>query len=200
MLKDYASQRQNVRPKISHAYQIEYKPLVDAEWQQYEVEKFVSKSSSSIQAGSSSDPGVTPFDMSRNKLNTISFAEAGDRVDWKVNVEKAGFYNLAFKAMQSDKNSTYYRKLLVNGEVPFEEAKYIPFRYSDKWENVVVGDLEGNPYAIYLNAGENIISFEVIFIKFDSIPKLNFVIMDSNKILEFLELEGFFLVFQKGIN
>lgn len=136
-------------------------PLVDAEWQQYEVEKFVSKSSSSIQAGSSSDPGVTPFDMSRNKLNTISFAEAGDRVDWKVNVEKAGFYNLAFKAMQSDKNSTYYRKLLVNGEVPFEEAKYIPFRYSDKWENVVVGDLEGNPYAIYLNAGENIISFEV---------------------------------------
>ena len=43
----------------------------------------------------------------------------------KVNVEKAGFYNLAFKAMQSDKNSTYYRKLLVNGEVPFEEAKYM---------------------------------------------------------------------------
>ena len=136
-------------------------PLVDAEWKPYEAEKFVTKSSSSIQAGSSSDPGVTPFDMSRNKLNTISFAEAGDRVDWKVNVDKAGFYNLSFKAMQSDKNATYYRKLLVNGEVPFEEAKYIPFRYSDKWENVVVGDLKGNPYAIYLEAGENIISLEV---------------------------------------
>lgn len=135
--------------------------LVDADFQEYEAEKFVSKSSSSIQAGSSTDPGVTPFDMKRLKLNTISFMEAGDRVDWTVEVEQDGYYNLAFKAMQGDKNTTVYRALYVNGEIPFEEAKNIPFRYSDKWQNVVVGDLEGNPYAIKLNKGINTISLEV---------------------------------------
>ena len=152
-------------PLIKYSQYYNNQPLVDADYMDpIEAENFISKSSSSIQAGSSTDPSVTPFDMNRLKLNVIgsdSFNEAGDRVDWKVNVEKAGYYNLAFKALQPEKNTTVYRTLYVNGEVPFEEAKLIPFRYAEGWQNVTVSDLKGNPYAIYLEKGENIISFEV---------------------------------------
>ena len=138
--------------------------LTDAEFVEYEAEDFTTKSSSTIQAGSSTDPSVTPFSMNRLKLNVVgsdSFNEAGDRVDWTVNVPETGYYNLSFKALQPEKNTTVYRALYVNGEIPFEEAKYIPFRYADGWQNVTVGGLDGTPFMIKLNKGENTISFEV---------------------------------------
>lgn len=152
------------KPLIKYSDYYNNQTLVDAKFVEYEAEQFLTKSSSTIQAGSSTDPSVTPFSMNRLRLNVVgsgSFNEAGDRVDWKVTAEKAGYYNLAFKALQTEKNTTVYRKLYVNGVVPFEEANYIPFRYAEGWQNVIVGDLKGNPYAIYLNEGENIISLEV---------------------------------------
>ena len=152
------------KPLVSYSDYSKGATLADAEYLEYEAENFVSKSSSTIQAGSSTDPSVTPFSMNRLKLNVIgsdSFNEAGDRVDWNVEVAETGYYNLSFKALQPEKNTTVYRALYVNGEIPFEEAKLIPFRYADGWQNVTVGGLDGTPYMIKLNKGVNTISLEV---------------------------------------
>ena len=142
-----------------HNEQIVQEPIIETE-----AEKYVSKNSSNIQAGTSNDSAVTPYSLNRNRLNIMgsgNYNEPGDRVDYKINVNKTGYYYLTFKVLQTEKNTTSYRSLLVNGKVPFKEALNIPFSYSDKWQNVTVGSLSGNPYAIYLEQGENTISLEV---------------------------------------
>ena len=130
----------------------------------YEAEDYVSKNSSSIQKGSSSDVNVTPFSTYRNKLNVIgdsSFNEAGNRVDYTVDVLKEGYYYITVKALQTEKNTTSYRTIYINDTVPFLEAYQIPFSYDSSWQNVTLGALDGTPYAFYLNKGVNKISFEV---------------------------------------
>lgn len=130
----------------------------------YEAEDYISKNSSSIQKGTSSDVNVTPFSTYRNKLNVIgdsSFNEAGNRVDYKVEVLKEGYYYITVKALQTEKNTTSYRTIYINDKVPFLEAYQIPFSYNSTWQNVTLGALNGTPYAFYLNQGINKISFEV---------------------------------------
>ena len=129
-----------------------------------EAEQYQSKNSSNIQAGTSNDSAVTPYSLNRNKLNIIgsgNFNEAGNRVNYQVEVEKAGYYYLTFKVLQTEKNTTVYRTLYVNGKVPFKEAYNIPFSYAKSWQNVTVSSLEGNPFAIYLNQGINELSLQV---------------------------------------
>ena len=130
----------------------------------YEAENYISKNSSSIQKGTSTDVNVTPFSTYRNRLNIIgssSFNEAGDKVDYQIEVPENGYYYLTAKVLQEEKNTTSFRTVYVNGKVPFVEAYQIPFRYSSSWQNVTLGSLDGTPYAFYLNKGVNTISIEV---------------------------------------
>lgn len=130
----------------------------------YEAEDYISKNSSSIQAGTSTDAGVTPFSVNRNKLNVIgsgNYNEAGDRVNYRIEVPESGYYYLSMKVLQTEKNTTTYRTLYINGEVPFEEAYYIPFRYHSTWQNVTIGGTDGKPFALYLTKGTNEIGLEV---------------------------------------
>lgn len=130
----------------------------------YEAEEYESKNTSNIQAGTSNDAAVSPYSLNRNKLNIMgsgNYNESGNMVNYKIKVPESGYYYLSFKVLQSEKNTTSYRTLYVNGKVPFKEAYNIPFRYSDKWQNVAIASLDGKPFAIYLNKGENDISLAV---------------------------------------
>ena len=149
---------------ISYSEYYHNEEIVDTPYSTYEAEGYDSKNSSNIQAGTSSDLSVTPYSINRNKLNIMgsgNYNESGDKVSYKINVPTSGYYYLTFKVLQTEKNTTSYRTLLVNGKVPFKEALYIPFSYDDKWQNVQISSVDGTPYAIYLNQGENEISLAV---------------------------------------
>lgn len=135
--------------------------LVEIQPLRYEGEKFKYKNQSSIQPYSSKDPGIKPFDLTRSRLNIIDYDEPGNKVTWQVEVDKAGLYFLTLKAMQDSKYTTSYRTLYINGEIPFDEAKLIPFRYSKNWKGATIGSLDGTPYAIYLPEGISELSLEV---------------------------------------
>jgi len=122
------------------------------------------KNAANIQAGVSRSVGVTPFSVRYLKLNTISgtsYNSQREMVAYSVDIEKAGYYYITFKAKQSNNvNAAVFRSLRVNGEIPFAEAAFIKFEYDTSWQNVTVGDGE-NPYLIYLNQGTNEISLTV---------------------------------------
>ncbi len=99
---------------------------------------------------------VTPYDPASLKLNTIgqaNWGQNGQWISWEVPVEKAGLYKLAFHANQDFSQSiNSYRKLLVNGEMPFAEADNISFRYDTSWYMKVLGD--DKPMYVYLKPGD----------------------------------------------
>ena len=110
----------------------------------------------------SSVNGSNPYLTRINYIGDVNWASPGQRLTWNVEVPKAGYYKLAFRYKQSHVlNGNAYRKLLINGEVPFAEAANMCFKYDLDWKHMVFGDDKGNPYLIYLNEGDNTISMEV---------------------------------------
>lgn len=110
----------------------------------------------------SSASGSSPYLTRINYIGDTNWASPGQRLTWKVNVPEAGYYKLAFRYQQNlVLNGNSYRKLTVNGEVPFAEATGIKFEYDLDWKHTVFGDENGNPYLVYLKKGENEISMEV---------------------------------------
>lgn len=126
---------------------------------QIQAENMHYKNSSTIIQGTSRDVGVEPFSLLKLKLNVVgvdSYHVPGNSATWIANVEKAGFYQITVKALQSRQNTTSYRTLYINGKIPFEEARHIPFSYRNKWQNITLSSLNQEPFLFYLEPGDEI--------------------------------------------
>ncbi len=134
----------------------------------------IAKSETSISVQKNhSDSEVVPYHAYYNRYNTIgatSWQNPGDAITWTVNVEKEGLYRLSFKGRQNtNRGVTSYRRLTINGEVPFAEANAIGFDYSAEMANYIVAASDGEPMLFHLKAGENRIGLEVVMGPFGSI-------------------------------
>ena len=131
-----------------------------------EGESAVIRTKKSIVALSdNSSASVYPTDAFLNRLNYIganNWSRPGDTVTWEINVPKSGYYSVDFSYRQKyTMNETFYRTLKIDGEIPFEEAKRVEFKYSGSWDNASFADSKGNPYKIYLDEGKHTISLSV---------------------------------------
>ena len=134
----------------------------------------VNKSETSISVQKNhTDSLVVPYHAYYNRYNTIggtSWEYPGDTVTWTVSVEKEGLYEISFKGRQNtNRGVTSYRRLWVNGVVPYSDVNAIGFDYSSEMNNYVVAGSNGEPLLFHLNAGENTISLEVVMGPFGSI-------------------------------
>jgi len=124
-------------------------------------------SSSIIIKNNVTDPELMPYHPYNIVYNTIggdNWKYSGETIEWEVEVPEEGLYHLVFKGRQSsNRGVTSYRKLRINGEVPFKEAEALPFEYSTEMKNYVLGEgTESGPYLFYLKEGVNVISLEVV--------------------------------------
>ena len=107
---------------------------------------------------------TSPADPVKLRYNTIgqsNFATHGQYIVWKVDAPSDGYYYLGARIRQNLNSGTNsYRRLYVNGEVPFKEAEQIKFVFNNKWQNYVFGG--ENPWLIKLNKGENTLKLEVV--------------------------------------
>ncbi len=130
--------------------------------------KEIMRSSSSITIKNNvSDPELMPYHPYHIVYNTIggdNWKYSGEMIEWEIEVPEEGLYHLAFKGRQSiNRGVTSYRKLRINGEVPFWEAEAIPFTYSTEMKNYVLGEGTTNgAYLFYFKKGVNTISLEVV--------------------------------------
>lgn len=132
------------------------------------------KSSSSINVQKNySDSNLEPYHAYHTVYNTIgkdSWENSGDSITWTINVEEEGLYELTFKGRQStNRGVTSYRRLYINGEVPYEEMNAIAFEYKSSMNHYTVADEDGEPYLFYLKSGSNTITLEVVMGAFGSI-------------------------------
>ena len=148
--------------------------------------KRITKSSPSIGVSTDYSSSYTyPYHHWNQLLNIVggsNWATAGQSITWTIEVPEEGFYQIAPRARQNvNRGVKSFRRLKVNGEVPFKEANKIGFDYATSFENYVISDAEGNPLLFFLNAGENTITMDVVLGDFanalssveDSVLELN---------------------------
>ncbi|SFC27317.1 extracellular solute-binding protein [Butyrivibrio sp. YAB3001] len=134
----------------------------------------IAKSSTSISVQKNhSDSLVNPYHAYYSRYNTIgasSWENPGDAISWTVNVPEEGLYELAFKGRQStNRGVTSYRRLYVNGSVPYKEVNAVGFDYNSDMTQYVISDANGEAILFHLNAGENTIALENVMGPFGGI-------------------------------
>ncbi len=112
-----------------------------------------------------SDAALEPYHAWHILYPTIgasNWAQPGDALTWQIEVPEDGLYVLTFKGRQTSRGVTSYRRLTVNGVVPFAEAEVIGFGYSGTMQNYILANEKGEPYYVYLHKGVNDIKLECV--------------------------------------
>ncbi|WP_454190699.1 extracellular solute-binding protein [Paenibacillus sp. Marseille-Q7038] len=157
-------------------YAAEYKDQVqrtpDDVFIELQAEKATAKSSPTLYPlMDRSSPAVQPYSPSVSKINTVggyNWRIPGQWIEWNVEVPEEGMYELAFKAKQNFSRGVYStRKIMINGEIPFQEMNRVSFRYKSSYAMQVMGD--ETPYLYHLNKGTNVIRMEVSLGEFASL-------------------------------
>ena len=104
-----------------------------------------------------SSPAVIPYDVSKIRINAIggvNWKLPGQWIEWEVDVQEDGLYQIALKRKQDQLRGVYAtRSLMIDGEYPFKEMKRIPFNYDMDWKMDVLGGDE--PYLFHLTKGKH---------------------------------------------
>ncbi len=107
-----------------------------------------------------------PQSPSLSKLNYIGstkWQSVGQWIEYKFTCEKDGLYDIIPRFKQADLAGMYTsRRIYINGEIPFAEASYLQFAYTDAWKALPLTDGETS-FKFYFEAGkEYTIRFEVV--------------------------------------
>lgn len=123
-----------------------------------EAESAFQKSHSTLAATiDNTNAGMTPQSAQNKVVNSFGknvWQENGQWASWTVpETVKDDMYVLRFRAKQDGNvGTTTYRKLYINGELPFKEASQVAFDYFNGWQIATFG--EEKPYLIHLKAGD----------------------------------------------
>ncbi len=104
-----------------------------------------------------SDPKTTPSDPTAKKLNCIggeNWDTSDKSITWEFEVEMDGLYEIAFRYQQNyQRGMKVFRRVEIDGAVPFRELDAAPFVYGVSWQTQLLGDDE--PFEIYLTRGRH---------------------------------------------
>ncbi len=140
------------------------------------------KNSVSIRYGTHKEPSVTPFGLTENRLNIIdgsSFSKSGQAIYYDVIVDKAGWYEISLKALNTKTNSNVFRTFTLDGKVPFEEALNIAIEPSSKWKNITLKSNDGEAFKFYLDSGVHQIGFMASAAPFNDIYETVGFVMEA---------------------
>ena len=127
--------------------------IIEAEW------ATLKSARSLLPLSENGNASVTPQDAATKKINYIggsNWAKHGTALTWTFTVTEPGWYALGFHFRQSEVlGGSSFRKLEIDGTVPFKEAERVRFTYGNTWQYMTFGDDSGTPYEVYLDAGEH---------------------------------------------
>ena len=122
-----------------------------------EAEDYIEASDSTLSPDyDKSDAATSPNDPSVLIYNMISgdkYTASGQWLMWEFTPQQTGLCRIGMRVRQNDKSGfSVSRRLLINGELPFEECDGISFPYSKDWYIKTLGDDEA--YSFYFEKGK----------------------------------------------
>lgn len=123
------------------------------------------KNNISVRRESDSDPATSPISRGARVLNVYGgwrWREGNQSVTWEIEVPEDGLYNIGMKVSQFNGSGLpAFRRIEIDGEVPFYELNEYMIPYDNKWQMEVLGNEDGE-YLFYLSAGKHEITITVI--------------------------------------
>lgn len=128
----------------------------------YEAEKSYYKNALTLFATyDTAQVHVTPASPKVINYNTIgknTWKDIGQEITWEFEVPADGYYYLAFKVKQYDKNNSYVaRSVTIDGESMFTEMDVQKFAYDTGWYVQNLENEAGEPLKVYLTAGKHVL-------------------------------------------
>lgn len=104
-----------------------------------------------------------------NAIGGNSWKVLGDWVEWEFEIKEAGFYNISMRAKQNMVRGMYSSRIVyIDGKVLFEELNDTQFSYESNWQNVTLGNSEGD-YLFYFEPGVHTVRMEVTLGKYSTL-------------------------------
>lgn len=144
------------------------------------------KSDASLYAlNDASSAGVSPSSPYKKYLNIIgasNWENMGQYIEWEFEVPEDGLYQIAFKYRQAINIAmTSYRRILIDGKVPYSELEAVKFSYSPSYKNCLLSDENGETMAFYFTRGKHTIRMEVVIGELNTVlPYLEDVVVTLN--------------------
>jgi ABC-type glycerol-3-phosphate transport system substrate-binding protein len=152
------------------------------------------KNDTAVRPTSSRHLSVTPYDTYHLRLNALggeSWVKSGSAVYYQVNIPQDGLYAITLHALQNTRsNFTVFRRITINGKVPFAELNAVPFPYSADWVDYPLGG--ATPYKLFLRQGVNVIGIQATNAPYlPAIDTIQHALLDINNLaLEVKRLTG----------
>lgn len=152
------------------------------------------KNDTSVNPAGSRNLSVTPYDTYCLLLNTIggeNWDQSGSAVYYEFGVPHDGLYAITLRAMQSTRSGfTVFRRITVNGAVPFDPLNAVAFPHSAEWRDMHLGG--DTPYRIFLHQGVNVLGIEATNARYlPAIRTIQETLLDINTLaLEIKRLTG----------
>lgn len=122
---------------------------------------YVEKNSTQAIYGTEVNSALTPFDIDNDKLNTLTWSDAGTEITYEFEVKTSGKYKLAFHFQNEKDEFSAFETIKIDGQVPFREMYNYEFKpVSSGWKNETLSDEHGNAYEFYLEEGKHTLAIK----------------------------------------
>ena len=103
-----------------------------------------------------------PQDPQQIRYNIVNSSTVNEWMKYTVEVPETGLYRIAIRFRQNSLIGMFTsRRILINGELQFQEASNIRFKYSSSWQSSYASNGE-QTFLFYLEKGTNEITFETV--------------------------------------
>jgi len=149
---------------------------------------------STYRMASDGDPLCEPISRGYTVMNIVGASggkSAGSAISFNFTAKKSGFYKLAFRVKQNYRDGLpSYKKIEIDGRVPFAEFEEYCFYNSNYWRTEVLSNEKDEPYLVYLEEGEHILTVTSMLGKYkpmteifyDDAQKLSDLLLEIRKI------------------
>ncbi len=150
---------------------------------QISAKDIATRNDASIRLRAERDPSSMHYDTQFLKMNTIfgdSWQNGGQSVTYNIDVETAGYYHISLKYRQyMIKDMPVFRKIYINGEVPFDLLESYAFPYTTSFIHRTLVDENNDALKIYLNKGSNTITMEAVLYPYrNTIESIKYVMSE----------------------
>jgi len=133
----------------------------------FEAEAADYRSTAMLRRGVKGNPEAYPHSPGYERRNVIGswyWRKPRETVTWKFNVPQDGNYKLSLNYYQDYKSGlSVYRRILIDGDVPFSEMEAYDFKYTGKKFKIdSINQPDGTPYLFYLEEGPHELTFEIV--------------------------------------
>lgn len=123
------------------------------------------KNSPVIRMQNDSNPTCTPRNddhIVMNVINGLLWRDGNETITWNLDVPETGLYKISMRIKQAwGDGLPSYRRIELDGEVPFQEMLSYRFPYQRDWQTVTLSSEEEEPYLFYLTKGNHRLSMHV---------------------------------------